>query len=191
MSCCGLDLLGAETVSVPPVASKAVYEALKQLPAATLRARAQKALDRLVAYKTSAETDMTDNASSYRLVLEQTEWQIGNGDKATTDAEKRLFYARAVHMAEDALVRFDVIGPGDSYWTTAKETGGKIVDAGGKVIDFALTLPRKVIETTTGAPTWVWVVGGVTGVGLLGYGAYRILMVAAPSLVGVAARRYT
>ena len=54
----------------------------------------------------------------------------------------------------------------------------------------ALAFYEDPMKYTTGIPSWLWWVGGAATVGLLGFGAYKILLAAAPSVAPIVAGRY-
>lgn len=176
----GLDILGAEGPRTQ-MTSQQMYEALKRLPVSELQVRADRVVKELRAWQTSVLAN--DNAKAYAATLEQATWQKGNGDSAKTDDEKRLAYARCVHMAEDALRRFTSMGPGDTYWDTYIETAEQMRD-------WAQGAPGKAVEWFTGIPPWALYTGGAALIGGVGYGAWKLLLATAPAVAGVAARRY-
>ena len=63
----------------------------------------------------------------------------------------------------------------DSFRTRAKGIAGGLADG---------------LAEGVGVPSWVVWAGGTAALGLLGLGAYRIILAAAPIAVGAAARRY-
>jgi hypothetical protein len=179
----GLDLLGADPTPAAvgprkPATSREAYEALKRLPASELKVRADRVVAELKAWQTSVLAD--DNARAYAAALEQAEWQKANGDNATSDDERRLCYARCIHMAEEALFQFTSMGPGDSYWDTFKETGAKMRDSAKDVLRGAAKAPGAAFEWLTGVPSWVFWMGGAVALVGVGVGAWKLLVAAAP-----------
>lgn len=174
-------LLGAD---VSPRWSKSEsarrYEALKRLPLSELRARADRVISSLKSWQTNIFSD--DNARAYKAALDQAVWQKSNGDSATSDEDKRLAYARSVHMAEDALLQFTSMGPGDSYFDTYLETVKQLSSA-------AKGAPGTLFEWLTGMPRWVLYLGGATVAGGVLYGGYQIAKVAAPVAAAQLAKR--
>lgn len=149
------------------------YEALKRLPVSELKARADRVISALKAWQTNIFSD--DNARAYKTALDQAVWQKSNGDSATSEEDKRLAYARCIHMADDALIQFTSMGPGDSYWDTYLETLKKLRDT-------AKQAPGTFFEWLTGLPRWMLYLGGATVTGGVLYGGYQITKAIAPAL---------
>ena len=45
-------------------------------------------------------------------------------------------------------------------------------------------IPNAVVRSATGLPLWAWSLIAVAGVGLIGFGLYKILFAAAPTVAG-------
>jgi hypothetical protein len=154
-------------------ASARRYEALKRLPVSELKARADRVIDSLKSWQSTIFSDA--NGRAYRAALDQAVWQKSNGDSASSDADKRLAYARCVHMGEDALLQFTSMGPGDSYFDTFLESAKQLRDA-------VKGAPGTLFESVTGMSRWVLYLGGAAVVGSVVYGGYQIVKAAAPGV---------
>jgi hypothetical protein len=181
------DFIGAE--ASPQVVA---FTNLKKLPVAELRRRAQGVVSELRQWDTSWLADA--NAKGYADSLEQAEWQLLNGDTANSDEDRKLAYARCVDLGAKALSRFKEAGAGSSYLDTGSDVADKMASAGLDATQRAaaaiVKLPGKALETATGVPSWVFWGGGILVFLTLGFGAWKVLMAAAPAAGRVAARRY-
>lgn len=70
------------------------------------------------------------------------------------------------------------------------EIGEAILALPGKIADAVMSIPNRIVQGITGIPLWGWSLILLTGVGLLGYAAFRLLKPAVPAIVGAAADRY-
>lgn len=182
------DWLGADALVKTAQTSAERYERLKRLPVSELKVRADRVLTELKKWQTNVLAD--DNARAYAAALEQAQWQKANGDKATDDEDKRLAYARCVHMAEDSLLAFTSMGPGDSYWDTYLENLKKGAELARDAARNLLKAPGTAFEWLTGVPSWIfWCTAGAIILGT-GYGIYKIAMAAAPGVVSSVAQKY-
>lgn len=72
----------------------------------------------------------------------------------------------------------------DGMWTAMwGEIGRGIADAATRIKDVAAA-PFIAIEKAFRLPGWLWILGGALLLGALGFGAYKVLLAAAPVAVG-------
>ena len=69
------------------------------------------------------------------------------------------------------------------------EIGDAVAKLPAKLAKAVAAIPGQLIEAVTGIPVWVWIVGGVTILGLVGFGVYKIIKGNAPTVLRIAERR--
>lgn len=113
-------------------------------------------------------------------VVGHLQWHV---NKLGTLRDDKAIYASgddAKKWAMQAFIEANSVEEGAAYldesWTQMwTEIGQRLAELPKNVVQTIAKLPGQVFEATTGIPSWAFWIGGAALVGLVGYGAYRIL----------------
>ena len=119
-----------------------------------------------------------DPSAPYPSGADLKKWVLQSWVDSNAAADGRAWQDQAVAKAAGDWV---------DMWA---DVGEAVVAAASSAAGTLAELPRRALERATGVPMWVWLASGALALGLLAFGVFKVLMVAAPAVVPAVVKRY-
>ncbi len=143
----------------------------------------------------SAENADLPGITSLRKTLGHLAW---HADELAKQSDPTAIYAPTSDLKNWAIAAFvdanaveEGSGRASQLWSSMwTEIGDELARMPAKIVATVAAVPGQIFEAATGFPSWVLWVGGAVAFIVVGFGVWKILMIAAPVATKTIVNRY-